>query len=110
MSAEFVYDNACNTAAYILAREPVHFKGMRNVVDGSHFKGHKACCHAFNVLEYPKRFKNSQLQEQKNSRMHHFKTQAAFFSQPNYLFMVRYLLYRLNRRQEVVNQGKTPLC
>jgi len=108
--AEFVYDNTCNAQAYILAREPVHFKDMRMYVDATHFRGHKNCSHAFNVAEYPARIMNSQLQEQKNSCMHHFKLQAMYLTQPNYLYLMRYLVYRINRRQKVINQGMTPLC
>jgi hypothetical protein len=107
--AEFQYDNGCNLLAYLLAREPDHFKTMRVVVDATHYPVHRHCSHAFNVCEYPKRYANSQLQEQKNSRIEHFKSQAVFFNQLNFLYFFRYMLYRLNRRQRAVTAAKVSL-
>ena len=74
---------------------------MSVFVDGSHYKTHKDCSHGFNVLEYPLRHTNSQLQEQKNSRIKHLKAHSVHMNQFTFLFLLRYVLYRLNRKQKV---------
>ncbi|KXZ50763.1 hypothetical protein GPECTOR_15g448 [Gonium pectorale] len=59
-----------------------------------HYKGHKGCCKAYNIGRYPAFTSfNSQLAEQRNSRLALLKTHCAFMTQPVFLLYVRFFLY-----------------
>lgn len=100
----FIYDNACNLAHFSLNREPEWFSKTLFLVDAYHFDtSHANCSPAFDVQAY-KMHRNSQLHEQKNSLLDNMRAQALHLNQLNYLFMLRYFVYRLNRRQSVVDR------
>ena len=45
----FQLDNGCNLWAFLLNREPEHFKHMQVLIDEPHFWGHVKCSPAFNT-------------------------------------------------------------
>jgi hypothetical protein len=44
-----IYDNACNSCHYFLNREPELCRLIEWYIDELHFKGHKACCIAYDT-------------------------------------------------------------
>ncbi|GIL67120.1 hypothetical protein Vafri_20567 [Volvox africanus] len=74
-----VYDNSCNSQIFFLNREPEWVRDCQFFIDKMHFKGHVGCCQSYNIEQYPtfSQF-NSQLAEQRNSRLALLKKQCAY--------------------------------
>jgi hypothetical protein len=92
--AVVVYDNNCHAHAYFLNREPEWVTNTLFVIDKTHFRGHTGCCKAYDIGSYPNlACKNSQLAEQRNSKLAILKSHCAYMSQAVFLVYVRYFLY-----------------
>lgn len=64
-----VYDNSCHGHAFFLNREPLWSANTTFLIDKLHFKGHTACCAAYDISIYPTlAIHNSQMAEQKVSK------------------------------------------
>lgn len=76
-----VYDNGCNLAHYCLSREPAFFRNTQQLIDALHYQGHTKCPTSFDITRVNKErrasLKNSQLAEQKNSKVGYIVTQAS---------------------------------
>ncbi|GIL68946.1 hypothetical protein Vafri_22208 [Volvox africanus] len=89
-----VYDNSCHGHTYFLNREPAWVRDTRFLIDKMHFKGHSGCCEAYDIAKYPELSKyNSQLAEQRNSRLAILKSHCAYMTQPMFLLYVRFFLF-----------------
>ncbi|KAK7497532.1 hypothetical protein BaRGS_00011172 [Batillaria attramentaria] len=103
--ATLIYDNACNTHHYCLAREPVLFRGTRFVVDRFHFnKNHTACSRAYCVDEYPDlKTVNTELAEQQNSRLRKLSRRLVCMTQDNVMNTLKHtvLTYNAERKAQL---------
>lgn len=77
----FVYDNGCNHAHYVLNREPHFFMDMHQLIDAMHFRAHTSCATSFDIQTVASAHSgplgNSQLAEQRNSKLSYIETQAS---------------------------------
>ncbi len=89
-----IYDNSCHAHAYFLNREPQWAKDITFLIDKTHFKGHTGCSLAYDIGRYPKYgLLNSQLAEQKNSRLAILKKSCAYMTNALFLIYIRFFLY-----------------
>ena len=89
-----VYDNKCHAHVYFLNREPRWVRNSLFVIDKTHFRGHKGCCKAYDIAQYPYLARlTSQLAEQKNAKLAMLKSHCAFMTQPMFLVYVRFFMF-----------------
>ncbi|GAQ79418.1 hypothetical protein KFL_000300160 [Klebsormidium nitens] len=103
----FIYDNVCHLHTYALNREASWAASVQWLIDWMHTVNHKECSPAYGIARYSiLHNKNSQLSEQKNSRLVCMKAQAAFMGQGTFLHYGRYFLHCLNRQ---IDLGDLPV-
>ncbi|DBA94641.1 TPA: hypothetical protein ACH3X1_002213 [Trebouxia sp. C0004] len=92
-----VYDNSCHAMTYALNREPEWFNAVQWVIDATHFPGHTGCAYAFDIKRQPCLSRlNSQICEQRNSRLALVLKQCAFMGQLTFLPYIRYFAHGIN--------------
>ena len=116
-----IFDFACNLHRYALNREPLDFKNIRFLVDGSHWqgqkkkkksdkrsgkKGHLGCSSEYNFNDYKvytkvdiDRAKNSQGREQMQSILDKL---GKSLRQKNYFNFLRYMIAFFARRNLMI--------
>ncbi|DBA94642.1 hypothetical protein WJX77_009611 [Trebouxia sp. C0004] len=82
---------------YALNREPEWFNAVQWVIDATHFPGHTGCAYAFDIKRQPCLSRlNSQICEQRNSRLALVLKQCAFMGQLTFLPYIRYFAHGIN--------------
>ena len=93
-----MYDNNCDEHDYCLSREPLWFTVTEFNVDEPHFRGHTACCSAYNTALYP-HVECAPMAEQQNKRLRMLENHLSYMRQARALWYLRYFLYLMNERE-----------
>ena len=94
-----IYDNACNLQDYCLSRAPLFFAHTKFLVDGFHWRNHKACSLGYMIKGYEDKWLqalNTQIAEQNNSSLKNLKAMMSRMSQKSFMTLLKSFMCHWN--------------
>ena len=94
-----IYDNACNLQDYCLSRAPLFFALTTFLVDGFHWRNHKACSVGYMIKSYEDsrlQALNTQIAEQNNSSLKNLKSMMSRMSQKSFMTLLKSFMCHWN--------------